>query len=207
VFDVAIPEEFQGFIRLCRNITGRSMRVDNIAHLVVIVEPNAQQQAATDLTPPPGTFTAGVIRYFAPTVCGTEACRVPPGASLQLEAGEPVRILLDFDFDETVSATFTRVAVEELAGRLTGRPNAAQRLADCAEGVQSTLQGSNWEEAFLNAAGTAPGCRSLYDDIFGADEAAKQTYTRRMLSRARQLSGGAWADVALLGAKTVLALR
>ncbi len=201
---VGIPEQMQGFVRLCASQNSRSIRVDNIAHMVVLVRPNNQRQTYTDLTPPPATLSSLAIRQFARTSCGDPWCQLPPGSSIALNTTdpEPVHIILDFGWQDTVAATWVRVAIEELAGRIQ-RQNAAQRLANCAQGVQSTLEGANWEEAFMSAAGSAPGCTALFNEAFGVDDAARQSSIRRMLSKARQLSGGTWADVALLGAKAL----
>jgi hypothetical protein len=201
---VPIPDDLQGFVRLCASSDGRAMRIDSTAHMVVLVRPNAQRQTYTDLSAAPATLADIAIGDLVEVSCGDPWCRVPPGASLQLRTVDPVavRVLLRFDFDQTVATTFVKVAAGQLAGKLQ-RKGGAQRLAACATGVQSTLNGSNWEEAFMSAAGTAPGCNSLFREAFGLDEVARNTAVRRMLTRARELSGGAWADAALLAAKAL----
>jgi hypothetical protein len=182
------------------------MRIENISNVVILIRPDAPGEFYRDVTPPPESFETAVVREFAPTTCDSQSCRLAPGGSLQYDGPAPVRVLLDYAPADTVSAVLVNVLVSELGSRLRSPgSNAVRRVASCVSGVQSTLEGDQWEEVFRYAATTAPGCKSLLDDAVGSATAERESLATRLINSAKKVANGAWVDALLALEKAAVA--
>jgi hypothetical protein len=207
--EMKVPDVYKDSVRLCSRGGGTSVRADNISNLVVVVESDSQDVAPHDITAPPSSFTASVVRQFAPVECGIGSCRLPPKSSLQLDGWKPIRVRLRVAPVDTVSSWATRTFVTTKIGqKLTPRPRRnAERVASCLTGGQAALEARHWEESVRSALETAPGCQSLIKEFVGSTPKEQKTFTRRFIVRTRAYAGE-FAPELLLGAvRVVRALR
>ena len=197
------PEYLDGYVVLCDREGGTSMTAENISDVVVIeVAPVRQQWRGFDVDPParpqfPQQVSLSVVRPH----CEGTTCTVPPGTTLRVEAGEPVRFRLTARVEQTAKA-FVLSSLEDAINSRLGTPGQRllKRAAACALESPEAFSGPTWETAFRNTLEATASCRGLLRDIEGADPAGGEA-ARGVLARARKFAGPALDDILVLGAK------
>jgi hypothetical protein len=202
---VSEPSQFTGYVVLCDAEGGTSMTIANISSVAVIeATPDQQAWSATDVTEPPApTFAQQLTVDIVPPSCDGVSCVVPAGATMRVDAGEPVRALLGVRGAETASALLASAVVRQINARL-GTP--AQRLADqavaCGNEAHQLIQGgATWEENLRNVLETAPTCSGLVQQLDQGDPVERPGVLRSISQRARQRLGSSIDDFLILVAK------
>ena len=201
---VSEPSEFTGYIVLCDKEGGTSMTIDNISDVAVVdVEPNGQNWGAQDVTraPEPRFAQQLTVRVTQPG-CDGSSCVVPAGTTLQLDASEPVRAIVNVRTADTFAAVVATSVLDRINARLGTR---GQRFADqaltCGRNAAELLNGaSSWEEAFRKGLETS-SCATLARQLDDGDPAVRPGVVNRILARAKQYAGGSINDLLLLAAK------
>jgi len=201
---VSEPSEFTGYIVLCDEEGGTSMTIDNISDVAVVdIKPNGQTWDAQDVTPAPEPRFAQqlTVRITKPG-CDGSSCIVPAGTTLQLDAAEPVRAIVEVRMVDTFAAVVAASVLDQINARL-GTPG--QRFADraltCGKNAAELLNGaSSWEQAFRDGL-EASSCATLARELDEGDPAARPGVVNRILARAKQYAGGSINDLLLLAAK------
>jgi hypothetical protein len=201
-----VEDKFRSLVRVCRNSSATSLRVENISNLVIFVSFPGRRPEHDDLTPIPASPNIDLMPYVAKVSCEEGPCQLPPGATVKFDSDRPLRPAFDYALKQTGLALAARLGGSKLKSFLTPRPRRrAEQFVGCMTAAQEPFQAQYLEEVARHAVDLTEKC-SVLKDVFGEKPEARKVFWRRNLVLAKELSGGIWYEGALMGGKGLLGL-